>query len=264
MHRQRDRARWQSPLGAHRWDPKVRGSGASRVFIQCVKRVCDEPIFGYVFDPPFGVKTGEQQDGQDVVRWTMVWVNDNVIAAENVLITDPPPEGMTMLGALTCTAYGDTTVNLCTFDPPDGTFPRGRVRVIADIGPDFGVTLGTIDTAANRLEIAFDVLVDDPSQPDDYHNQGRAEWVPPGEGEPFEAETYDSTQLESLDPNTAPSALEDEVPPAESTVPFDPVPSANPPANPRPIPTLTVWSLLFLSFLILILGMTARQRAGRH
>ncbi|MGM0552913.1 MAG: DUF7507 domain-containing protein [Pseudomonadota bacterium] len=217
-------------------------------------------IFGYVFDPPFGVKTGEQQDGQDVVRWTMVWVNDNVITAENVLITDPPPEGMTMLGALTCTAYGVTTVDVCTFDEPDGSFPRGRVRVRADIGPDFGVTLGTIDTAENRLEIAFDVLVDDPSQPDDYHNQGRAEWYPSGEDEPFEAETYDSTQLENLDPNTPPSEREDEVPPAESTVPFDPVP----PGNPRRIPTLMAWSLLLLSLLILILGMTARQRAGRH
>nr|WP_276611749.1 IPTL-CTERM sorting domain-containing protein [Thiorhodococcus mannitoliphagus] len=176
-------------------------------------------IFGYVFDPPFGVKNG-RVDGQDLVRWTMVWVNDNVIRADNVSITDPPPVGMTMTGTPTCTAYGTTSVDLCGFDPPSASFPRGRVRVLANFGADFGVTLGTIGQAPNRLEIAFDVLVDRPEAEETYENQGESEWTPPeAEGETFVAETYDLTQLEGLDPDLPPSDIDPEdVPPSESPV----------------------------------------------
>ncbi|WP_045213139.1 IPTL-CTERM sorting domain-containing protein [Desulfonatronovibrio magnus] len=182
-------------------------------------------IFGYVFDPPFGVKKGTVDD-QSIVRWTMVWVNDNVIRADGVLITDPPPEGMTMFGAPECTAYGSTTVDQCAFDPPSAEFPRGRVRVLANFGPDFGVTLGTINEAENRLEIAFDVLVDNPEVEATYENKGHAEWTPPGEDEPFEAETYDEEQLKDLDPDLPPSDVPDQDDPRPTPVPIDPDPSA--------------------------------------
>lgn len=175
-------------------------------------------IFGYVFDPPFGVKTG-QIEGQDIVRWTMVWVNDNVIRANGVFITDPPPEGMTMHGAPICTPYGSTTVDSCDYEAPSAAFPRGRVLVHANLGPDFGVTVGTIGQAANRLEIAFDVLVDRPEAEVTYENQGTAEWTPPEVDETFESETYDLTQLEALDPQQPISELDPvEVPPVESPV----------------------------------------------
>ncbi|MTW23160.1 isopeptide-forming domain-containing fimbrial protein, partial [Allochromatium palmeri] len=176
-------------------------------------------IFGYVFDPPFGVKTG-RVGGQDIVRWTMVWVNDNVIRADGVSITDPPPEGMTMASAPICTPYGETSVDFCGFDAPSADLPRGRVRVTANFGQDFGVTLGTIGQAPNRLEIAFDVLVDRPETEETYENQGEAEWTPPeAEGETFVSETYDLTQLEGLDPALPPSDIDPEdVPPTGSPV----------------------------------------------
>ena len=175
-------------------------------------------IFGYVFDPPFGVKTG-QVEGQDIVRWTMVWVNDNVVRANGVFITDPPPEGMTLYGAPTCTPYGSTTVDSCGFEAPSPAFPRGRVLVRANFGPDFGVTIGTIGQAANRLEIAFDVLVDSPEVEETYENQGTAEWTPPGVDETLETKTYDETQLDEIDPEQPISELDpDEIPPIESTV----------------------------------------------
>ena len=212
-------------------------------------------IFGYVFDPPFGVKTGEL-DGQTVVRWTMVWVNDNVVNANGVLITDPPPEGMTMIGSPTCTPYGETTVDLCMFDAPDGEYPRGRVRVLANFGPDFGVTLGTIDTAPNRLEIAFDVLIDDPNVERSYENQGQAEWTPPGEDEPFEAVTYDRTQLEGLDPDLPPSAVDPEqVEPTESVVFAG---GGNPPSV-TPIPVGGPFGILLL---ILAMGWMAWRQGA--
>ncbi len=148
-------------------------------------------IFGYVFDPPFGVKTGELLNGREVVRWTMVWINDNVVVARDVNITDPIPEGMTAIpGTLRCTAHGLTEVRQCAFEAPAVTHPRGRVNVLADFGPDAGKTT---DTAVHKLEIAFDVTIDAPSQPRTYENQGKAEWDPDGEGgaEPFEAYTSD-------------------------------------------------------------------------
>jgi len=177
-----------------------------------------ETIFGYVYDPPFGVKTGRVAE-QDIVRWTMVWVNDNVVRADGVFITDPPPVGMTLYGAPTCTPYGSTTVDSCGFEAPSPAFPRGRVLVLANFGPDFGVTVGTIGQAPNRLEIAFDVLVDSPEAEVTYENQGTAEWTPPEEAEPFETETYDLTQLEALDPTQPISELDPaEVLPAETPV----------------------------------------------
>jgi large repetitive protein len=149
----------------------------------------------------------------------MVWVNDNVIRANGVFITDPPPEGMTMYGAPTCTPYGSTTVDSCNYEAPSAAFPRGRVLIQANFGPDFGVTVGTIGQAANRLEIAFDVLVDRPEAEVTYENQGTAEWTPPEVDETFEAETYDLTQLEGLDPDLLLSDLDPEtVPPDESPV----------------------------------------------
>lgn len=221
-------------------------------------------IFGYVYDPPFGVKVGQEQ-GQDIVRWTMVWVNDNVVRADGVVITDPPPAGMTMYGAPVCTPYGSTTVDACSYDPPDATYPRGRVRVLANFGPDYGVTVGTLGSAANRLEIAFDVLVDRPEEEITYENQGEAEWQPPEEDEPLETETYDITQIEELNPDLPITDLNPaDIPPAESPVrPLDPV-GPEPPVQPSSIPTLSEWGLILLVLLMLGLAGHHHRRQGRY
>lgn len=211
--------------------------------------------FGYVFDPPFGVKVGTQ-GGQDIIRWTMVWVNDNVVAAENVLITDPPPDGMTAVGGtLVCTPSGTTTVDSCTFEPPSPAFPRGRVRVIANFGPDFGVTLGSIDTAPNRLEIRFDARIDRPAEARTYENQGFASWDPPGDEGPLDASTYDRGQLSGLDPDTPPSLVDPvDVPPNPS-----PAPVISPP---RPIPALSPLALAGLCMLLMLGALRLRRRGA--
>jgi len=52
-----------------------------------------------------------------------------------------------------------------------------------------------------------------------YENQGFAEWIPPGESEPFTAETYDRSQLAGLFPYLPPSQVDpNTVLPAESVV----------------------------------------------
>ena len=211
--------------------------------------------FGYVFDPPFGVKVGTQ-GGQDIIRWTMVWVNDNVVAANNVLITDPPPDGMTAVGGtLVCSPSGTTTVDSCTFEPPSPAFPRGRVRVIANFGPDFGVTLGSIDTAPNRLEIRFDARIDRPAEARTYENQGFASWDPPGDEGPLDASTYDRSQLSGLDPDTPPSLVDPvDVPPNPS-----PAPVISPP---RPIPALSPLALAGLCMLLMLGALRLRRRGA--
>jgi uncharacterized repeat protein (TIGR01451 family) len=175
-------------------------------------------IFGYVFDPPFGIKTGER-DGQKQVRWKMVWVNDNVVRADDVRITDPIPEGMTMSGEPECIAFGTTTFSQCEFISPSDELPRGRVNVIASFGPEAGVTAGTVMSAPNRLEIAFDVLIDNPNTDNDYQNQAQAEWTPPDEDNPLQGVTYDKSQIDNMTPDTPLGNIGGmDIPPGSSSV----------------------------------------------
>lgn len=213
-------------------------------------------VFGYVFDPPFGVKVGTVESST-VIRWTMVWVNDNPIVANGVVITDPPPEGMTAQGgSLTCTPYGATTVGSCTFEPPSPTYPRGRVHVVADFGSDFGVTVGGINTAPNRLEISFLATIDQPGLNQTFNNQGTASWTPEP-GQDLTGLTYDASQLAGLAPNTPLSSLTPNVLPPQPS-PAQPAPPAT-----QAIPALSWWALLALA--LAMGGLVQRQRlAGRR
>ena len=175
--------------------------------------------FAYVFDPPFGIKTG-QVNGVNIIRWTMVWINDNAVTAAGVILTDPPPVGMTYAGNLVCTPQGSTIVTSCAFEAPSVSYPRGRVMVVADMGPDLGATSQA--NANNALQIAFDTSIDNPNVAQTFQNQGADSWTPPG------GPTLTGT---TSAPGTSGGA---------TTVTFVP------PVVPG-IPTLSEWTLLLLS-----------------
>ena len=147
-----------------------------------------------VFDPPFGLKTGELLDGQPVIRWTMVWINDSPIPVSGAVITDPhAPTGTTYVdGSISCEGRGSTTVTTCEFDVAGNS-----VNVVADFGPETGSPTDE-DTAANELLIVFDVTYDAANPEPEYANQGTLSWDP-GSG-PTTASTDDPTVPGASDP----------------------------------------------------------------
>lgn len=193
-------------------------------------------VFAYVFDPPFGIKTGTL-NGRDVVTWNMVWINDSPVMAAGVQITDPLKVDMTYVaGSLSCTpASAATTVTSCVFEAPSLAYPQGRVVAVADIAPDFGATDAA--SAANELVITLSVTVPRANTAVVYENTATAEWTPPGGGGPL---TIDSN---------APTGGGG---PTSVTVP---------PGAISPIPSLSEWAMLALGLLMLALtGMAGTRR----
>lgn len=135
-----------------------------------------EALYIYVFDPPFGLKSGRVTDsGRAIVNWNMVWINDSAYTANNVIVTDDVPEGMTYEGGLVCTAEGISIVDSCSFEAPSAAHPRGRVVVQADIGPDSGST--DANNSVNELVISFDVTINEPDgTQEEFVNQASIEW----------------------------------------------------------------------------------------
>ena len=183
-----------------------------------------------VFDPPFGLKTGEILAGSPVIRWTMVWINDSPIPVVAAEITDPPPTGTTYVdGSISCEPRGTTTVSVCEFDTVLNT-----VHVVADFGPETGSPADEL-TADNELLIVFDVTYDEANPEPEYVNQGTLTWDP-GSG-PTTSSTDDPTESGDNDPTVV-------VPPA----------APPPPAPPTPVP-VSPWQLLIvLSLLTAWLG----------
>ena len=166
-----------------------------------------------VFDPPFGLKTGEFLDGQPVIRWTMVWINDSPIPVSDAVITDPPPTGTTYVnGSISCEGRGITTVTTCEFDVTGNS-----VNVVADFGPETGSPTDE-DTAANELLIVFDVTYDAANPEPEYANQGTLSWDP-GSGAKT-ASTDDPTAPGASDPAVVVPAAP--APPAATPVPINP------------------------------------------
>lgn len=140
----------------------------------------DTTSVGYVFDPPFGVKTGEQL-GSNIIRWTMAWINDSSTHANNVVVSDEPPAGTIYKGNLSCKGKGSTTTSSCKFEEPSTEHPRGRVVAVATIGPDQGAT-GDSPTN-NELMLAFDVQVADGTAAGTaFNNQASLAWDADGNG----------------------------------------------------------------------------------
>jgi uncharacterized repeat protein (TIGR01451 family) len=136
--------------------------------------------FIYVYDPPYGVKSGNVENGNQI-EWRMVWVNDSTYVANNVVITDQIPTDMDYVGSLVCQAFGATTVSSCIYEAPSVTYPNGRVAVIASLAPNPGVTPQQSASASNRLEIKF--LAKPKSSTDTrFENQAQLAWDFDGDG----------------------------------------------------------------------------------
>lgn len=139
--------------------------------------------FGMIYDPPYGVKVGTVE-GSEIINWTMVWVNDNVIAANNVYVSDTVKAPMEFVpGTLSCVGEGETTVvaSSCEYTPATKT-----ISVRANFGADLGKTVAN---AQNRLFISFHVKVPKPEGATTYENQGHASWTPPGTTDPLDGVT---------------------------------------------------------------------------
>ena len=111
-----------------------------------------------LFDPPHGIKVFDE-DGLPLLHWTMVWINDTNILAIDAAVSDPIAMGTTYSGGVTCTATGSSTTTYCDYEPPSGSYPRGRIVWEGSIGPDLGITNPAL--AANEVIIEFDVIVND-------------------------------------------------------------------------------------------------------
>ncbi|MDX9767142.1 MAG: SdrD B-like domain-containing protein, partial [Ectothiorhodospiraceae bacterium] len=151
-------------------------------------------VFAYVFDPPFGIKIGELQ-GETLLGWRMVWVNDAPVTANDVLVTDAIPAGTTYVpGSLQCLFGPGSTSTLVGNDPANCAYDPvlNRIVVRVDLAPDPGVTPADVDPldpfaiAANALVIDFQVTAIDGGA---YQNEGELEWTPPGESEPWRTTT---------------------------------------------------------------------------
>jgi uncharacterized repeat protein (TIGR01451 family) len=155
----------------------------------------EDAVLIYVFDPPFGIKIGQYQ-GNSIIRWTQVWINDATEAANNVIIGDEPPVGMSYAGNLDCEGLGASVVLTCEFLEPSTQFPRGFVRVTANIEPDPGGT--SLEDTNNAVTIAFDSLALAPLNGQTYENQSFLEYDPDEDGIPdFIIGTYDPTTVDN-------------------------------------------------------------------
>jgi uncharacterized repeat protein (TIGR01451 family) len=199
-----------------------------------VSNTDEEAIFAYVFDPPYGVKTG-QINGVNVIRWNMVWINNSPIAADGVVIEDQIQSGMTYRpGTLTCRPRGSTTVQGGGCSDANNYIAPNLIRVVANFGPDFGKN--TEIEASNELVISFEVTIN-PLIPQNYENQASASWTPPGESE-----------VTGVTDDNKPGGT-------------DPTPIQINPPQPSPvsIPTLSEWSLILLGLLVVGMAWHFRQ-----
>ncbi len=192
-----------------------------------------EAIFAYVFDPPYGVKTG-QVNGLNVIRWEMVWINNSPIDLNGVVIEDPIQAGMTYRpGTLSCDDRGSTTV-VGTCGNANYDAVNRLIQVTANFGPDLGATDEA--SADNELVITFEVTIDNPTLPQTFENQATATWDPDGPGgdDPVEGVTDDN----------APGGKD------PSPINFQP---------PASIPTLSEWAMILLSLMLMGLAWRSRQ-----
>ncbi len=191
----------------------------------------DEAIFAYVYDPPYGVKTG-RVNGANVIRWNMVWINNSPIDAPGVVINDPIKAGMTYRpGTLTCDARGSTKlVGTCDDTNYNGT--QKLIQVTADFGPDLGATDEA--SANNEFVISFEVTVENPSGGQSFENQAEATWDPDGPG--------------GVDPWT--DVTDDNAPGGTDPTPI---------VFPVPIPTMSEWAMILLT--LMLMGMVWRSRS---
>jgi uncharacterized repeat protein (TIGR01451 family) len=102
-----------------------------------------------IYDPPFGEKIND--NGNPVLRWTMVWYNPTSVDAINVSVVDPILSGTTYIGPVSCQAFGTSTTTRCEYD-------AGTNSVVWE-----GTIAATTEGGSindNRVEITFTVDID--------------------------------------------------------------------------------------------------------
>ena len=130
-----------------------------------------------IYDPPFGIKMFDQS-GMPLLKWTMEWINNSNLVAQNASVHDPIPFGTTYyaVGAssgydtpidapvgstnigVTCeTSSVITTTTLCYYEAPTFEHPLGQIVWTGSLGPDFEVTDPAL--AVNKIIISFQVNV---------------------------------------------------------------------------------------------------------
>ena len=117
--------------------------------------VRDQDINGVIYDPPSGQKVGVVED-DNIIEWTMVWINDGSLVAQDVEIIDTLGTDQTYVsGSLNCSGNGVTTVDRCEYD-------AGSNSVIYEgsMGPDGAGE----ETPDDSLIIVFRVIVPGPGE----------------------------------------------------------------------------------------------------
>ena len=131
-----------------------------------------------LFRPPYGVKS-VSETGENLLRWTVVWMNSANHAAVNAQANDSIPEGTTFVNngapsgyplptsapagslasGVTCSDTStQTTTQNCYYEGPTAAYPRGQIVWRGMLGSDYGATDAA--TAANEITISFTVRVD--------------------------------------------------------------------------------------------------------
>jgi len=131
-----------------------------------------------LFDPPYGIKILDA-GGAPLLRWTVIWINNGNVVAQNVRMTDdipvgsafvndgvpsgsPLPGGSLPAGSTTngvkCEdASTITTTQYCYYEGPTTAHPRGRIIWQGTLGADFEVTDPAI--AVHDIHITYALKV---------------------------------------------------------------------------------------------------------
>ncbi len=127
----------------------------------------------HVFDPPSVVKIGTYE-GNAVVSWRQVWINDGNIDANRVRIIDPIPSGTTYIdGSLSCVATGSSSTQRCLYD-----VANNQVVWEGVIGADQGAS--NEEDAQNEVVIVFQTRFNNNIM--SAQNQTRGYWDADGDG----------------------------------------------------------------------------------
>ncbi|MBK9927297.1 MAG: sortase [Anaerolineales bacterium] len=155
-----------------------------------------------VFDPPLGIKSLDG-DGNPILIFRMVWINDSNVVATNVQVVDDIPVGTTYVpNSLQCVPQGLSTTNAgsssaplntaltsCAFDAT-ANGGLGRIQWQGSIAPDPGAT--TEANASNEVIITFSVNVN--SSTNQVNNTATSRTDTNGNGN-FAEETIVGTQV---------------------------------------------------------------------
>lgn len=131
-----------------------------------------------LFDPPIGVKSLDA-NGEPVLKWTMVWINNSNIVGVTNVVHDPIPENTVFVPNLTdsgyaipsgapkgssslgvsCTSSSATVTSLCYYEGPSATYPRGQIIWAGTMGADFGAKDAA--SAQNEIVITYSIKAND-------------------------------------------------------------------------------------------------------